>query len=171
MLKTPFIKTPVRNNPPFFYLFFINKTFYTTNDTLIIMVKDSSKKHKIKEAEKVKEVIVEKVVEPSTETPEPTIQEVKKPSKMPKHIEKPKVKPKKLIQTGKENESNALLDESKKVATGQSMGLIFGITIAVAIIAGVSYLAYTKLFKKNSKLKDLPVDQIKSIDGVKKLEN
>ena len=142
------------------------------------MVKDTSKKTQSKKVEQVKEVIVKKVEDtPEIIAPEPTIKEVKpeikKPAKMPKEVSKPKArsKPKRLIQTGKEAESNALLDESKKVASGNSMGLVFGITIAVAIIAGVSYYAYTKLFKKKDKLKDLPVDQIKSIEGVKKIEN
>ena len=54
--------------------------------------------------------------------PEQRISEIKKPVKMPKEVTKPKPKKKvsKLIQTGKEKQSNALTDEAEKVASGNS---------------------------------------------------
>jgi hypothetical protein len=139
------------------------------------MVKDSSKKLKVKEAEKVDEVIVKKVEEPKKDiTSETTIKEEPKKeiTKMPKEIEKPKPtkrKAKKLVKTGNESLSDAVTNEGEKIATGNSLGIYAGVTIAVILAVGLGYYAYTKLFKKK-KVKEIDVKDIKSISEVKKVE-
>jgi hypothetical protein len=149
------------------------------------MVKESSKKLKVKEAEKVKEVIVKKVVEPVLEAPEPTIKEegtttdalIKELSlsEMPEEVEKPKKKSKKLIKTGRESKarlSEDLSDEAfKKVVGGSPLGLYAGIGLGILLGSAGIYYIYTKYFKKDKKIEEVKEEDIKSLSAVKEVKS